>query len=99
MGAMAISMNTVPAAEVKRRGIAALEDALKKGPAHIIKSNRPSCVVLSEEDYATLLAKNQPNYQAVDLWNLLEKRPWQGTRTKKDIDIQIKKERDSWNKE
>ncbi|MBI3067404.1 MAG: prevent-host-death protein, partial [Betaproteobacteria bacterium] len=33
-------MNTIPASEVKRRGVAALDEAARKGPVHVIKNNR-----------------------------------------------------------
>ena len=49
-------MNTIPAGEVKRRGVAALEEAAKKGPVHVIRNNRPAGVYMSEEEYARLLA-------------------------------------------
>lgn len=91
------SVNTIPAAEIKRRGVVALEEGLKKGLLHIIKGNRPICVVLSEKDYAALLMKTK-SVQAVDLWNLLDNRTWQGHRSKKDIDAQIKNERGNWDK-
>lgn len=48
-------MNIVPAQEIKRRGIAAVDDALAQGPVHIIKNNRPQYVVLTEERYKELL--------------------------------------------
>lgn len=48
-------MNVVPAQEVKRRGIAAVDEALTLGPVHIIKNNRPQYVVLTEERYSELL--------------------------------------------
>lgn len=86
-------MHTLPAIEVKRRGVAALEEAIKKGPVHIIKNNHPTCVVLSEEDYAKLLKQ----HTSTDLWDLLD-RPWKGNRTKKDIHKQLKQERDDWEK-
>ncbi len=87
-------MNTIPASEVKRRGIAVLEENLKHGPIHIIKNSRPACVVLSEEDYAALLRKAE----TTSLWDLLENRPWVGERKKNEIDKQMKDERDSWRK-
>ena len=34
-------MNVVPAQEIKRRGIAAVDEALAQGPVHIIMNNRP----------------------------------------------------------
>jgi PHD/YefM family antitoxin component YafN of YafNO toxin-antitoxin module len=48
-------MNIVPAQEIKRRGIAAVDEALAHGPVHIIKNNRPQYVVLTEERYTELL--------------------------------------------
>ncbi|RMF38305.1 MAG: prevent-host-death protein [Planctomycetota bacterium] len=48
-------MNTLPAQEIKRRGMAAVDDVLPLGPVHIIKNNRPQYVVLTEERYRELL--------------------------------------------
>jgi PHD/YefM family antitoxin component YafN of YafNO toxin-antitoxin module len=47
-------MNTLPAQEIKRRGVKAIELALKNGPVHIIKNNSPACVVLTEAQYTQL---------------------------------------------
>ncbi|MEJ2630485.1 MAG: type II toxin-antitoxin system Phd/YefM family antitoxin [Acidihalobacter sp.] len=48
-------MNTIPAQEIKRRGIAAVDEALAEGPVHIVKNNRPQYVVLTEERYQALV--------------------------------------------
>lgn len=48
-------MNSIPAQEIKRRGISAIDDALRQGPVHIIKNNRPRYVVLTEERFQELL--------------------------------------------
>lgn len=48
-------MNTVPAQEIKRRGITAVDEALAQGPVHIIRNNRPEYVVLTAEGYEELL--------------------------------------------
>jgi PHD/YefM family antitoxin component YafN of YafNO toxin-antitoxin module len=48
-------MNSLPAQEIKRRGVAALDEGLKEGPLYIIKNNRPQYVVLSEERYRELI--------------------------------------------
>ena len=48
-------MNIVPAQEIKRRGIAAVDEALVQGPVHIVKNNRPQYVVLTEEHYRELI--------------------------------------------
>ena len=48
-------MNTIPAQEIKRRGIAAVDDLITKGDVHIIRNNQPQYVVLSEARYQALL--------------------------------------------
>ena len=48
-------MNSIPAQDIKRRGISAVDEALRDGPVHVIKNNRPSYVVLTEATYAELL--------------------------------------------
>jgi len=44
-------MTLMPAQEIKRRGISAVDEALALGPVHIIKNNQPLYVVLSEAAY------------------------------------------------
>jgi PHD/YefM family antitoxin component YafN of YafNO toxin-antitoxin module len=43
-------MNTIPAQEIKQRGISAVDKLLENGPVHVISRNRPKYVIL---DYAT----------------------------------------------
>ena len=57
-------MNTVPAQEIKRRGIGAVDEILVKGPVHIIRNNQPQYVVLSEERYQELVAAEDEAYMA-----------------------------------
>ena len=57
-------MRTIAAREIKRRGIGAVEEALKEGPVHIIKNDRPRFVVLDEEDYRELLEAQEQSYVA-----------------------------------
>ncbi|EGV16010.1 hypothetical protein, partial [Thiocapsa marina] len=47
-------MNRVPTQEIKRRGIAAADEALHNAPVDITEDNRPSSVVLTEAAYAEL---------------------------------------------
>ncbi len=86
-------MNTIPAQEIKRRGISAVDQALKKGPVHVIKNNQPKYVILTEEAYKRLADVTQPGGS---IWEWLERRPWKGTRSREDIDAQIREERESW---
>ncbi|MGH8111380.1 MAG: hypothetical protein ACREPL_05515 [Rhodanobacteraceae bacterium] len=42
--------NTPTAAELKRRGAAAIENGLKRGPIHLMKRNKAAAVVVSESE-------------------------------------------------
>jgi PHD/YefM family antitoxin component YafN of YafNO toxin-antitoxin module len=57
-------MNTVPAQEIKRRGISIVDEILKDGAVHVIKNNQPQYVVLSEDRYKELLAAENEAYIA-----------------------------------
>lgn len=48
-------MNAIAAQDIKKRGISAVDEALKEGPVHVIKNNQPRYVVLSEERYRDLI--------------------------------------------
>lgn len=48
-------MNSIPAQEIRRRGISAVDEALRQGPVHIIKNNRPQYVVMTEDRFQALL--------------------------------------------
>lgn len=57
-------MNTIPAQEIKRRGISAVDAMIKKGDVHVIRNNRPEYVVLTEERYKELVADAEVAYVA-----------------------------------
>ena len=57
-------MNTIPAREIKRRGIAAVDDLIQTGDVHIIKNNQPRYVVLSEVRYRELIEAQEEAYTA-----------------------------------
>lgn len=57
-------MNSIPAQELKRRGIAAVDDLIAQGDVHVIRNNQPQYVVLSEERYQTLVAEANEAYLA-----------------------------------
>ena len=48
-------MRTVPAREIKRRGIGVVDAFLCEGPVHVIRNDRPSYVILTEEQYEELV--------------------------------------------
>ena len=57
-------MNAIPAREIKRRGISAVDDLIAKGDVHIIRNNQPQYVVLSQERYQELLEAQEEAYEA-----------------------------------
>ncbi|WP_298436295.1 prevent-host-death protein [Geobacter sp.] len=57
-------MNTIPAQELKRRGIAAVDGLIEAGDVHVIRNNRPEYVILSEERYRELVAEAEEAYVA-----------------------------------
>lgn len=57
-------MNTVPAQEIKRRGIAVVDELIAKGDLHIIRNNQPQYVVLSQERYEELLESQEEAAEA-----------------------------------
>ena len=57
-------MITIPAQEIKRRGIAAVDELIATGDVHVIRNNRPEYVVLSEERYRELVAEAEEAYVA-----------------------------------
>jgi PHD/YefM family antitoxin component YafN of YafNO toxin-antitoxin module len=50
-------MNTITIADIKRGGMAALDQALHYGAATIMKRNRPAAIVLTPEAYKALTAR------------------------------------------
>lgn len=90
-------MNTLPAQEIKRRGVKAIELALKDGPVHIIKNNIPTCVVLSESQYAQLITSPlspKPEKDTLLQWLLSKKTS--GGKTREELDALLTSERDGW---
>lgn len=85
--------NVLTVAELKRRGMAAIEEGLRRGPVHIVKRNKPSAVVLSEDEYRRLVGGTPsagPGSSALQ-W-LLAQTPG-GSRGKEDIDASVAAER------
>ena len=83
-------------AELKRRGIAAIEQALQHGPVHLLKRNRSAAVVLSEQHYRQLQvqASRAPAAEGSALQWLLALPPSTTPRSKAEIDADLAAERD-----
>lgn len=87
--------NILTVAELKRRGMAAIEEGLKHGPLRIMKRNRSAAVVLSEEDYRRLTGVQSGGVRGLSALQWLLTQPADGTRSKEDIDRALADER-SW---
>jgi PHD/YefM family antitoxin component YafN of YafNO toxin-antitoxin module len=48
-------MSLVSVQEIKRRGMSSVDEALKEGPVHLVRSNRAEYVVMTENDYQELM--------------------------------------------
>lgn len=93
-------MQTVPATELKRRGLAAVEDLLGSGPVHVIKNSRPACVVVSLAEYQRLLAGATPSPAPVpvDIWTLMLQPGNDGPRRREEIDAELDAQRSEWDR-
>jgi hypothetical protein len=87
-------MNTLTVSELKRRGMAAIEDGLRRGPLHIVKRNKPAAVVLTEAEYQMLAhgRAGVPGGLTAVQWLLSQRVA--GKRSKAQIDAALKAERD-----
>ena len=87
-------MNTLTVSELKRRGMAAIEDGLRSGPVHIVKRNKPAAVVLTEADYQRLAHGRVSAPSGVTAVQWLLNQRTAGKRSKAQIDATLKAERD-----
>ena len=90
-------MNTLTAAELKRRGMAAIEERLRRGPVHLVKRNKPAAVVLAEEQFEKLSQGRPeaavPGMSAIQ-WLLSQ--PVIGTKSRHRLDHELRAEREGW---
>jgi PHD/YefM family antitoxin component YafN of YafNO toxin-antitoxin module len=88
--------NALTSAELNRRRIAAIEQALQHGLVYLLKRNRSAAVVLSEQHYRQLQlqASRAPGAAASALQWLLTLPPSTSPRRKAEIDADLAAERD-----
>lgn len=91
-------MNSLTAAELKRRGMAAIEEGLRHGPVYLVKRNKPSAVILSEEDYARLSSGggSAARVKGVSALQWLLTQPARGGKHRKELDKALHIEREGW---
>ena len=86
-------MNTLTVAELKRRGMAAIEDGLRHGPVHIVKRNKPAAVVISEAEYQRLAHGRIVNPTGITAVQWLLSQTSTEKRSKSKIDTDLHAER------
>jgi hypothetical protein len=92
---MSTYVNSLTAAELKRRGMAAIEDGLRHGPVHLVKRNKASAVVLSADDYARLSQPKPRRPTGITATQWLLNQP-SGNKRKTQLDKSLRAERDRW---
>ncbi|EAR23482.1 type II toxin-antitoxin system Phd/YefM family antitoxin [Nitrococcus mobilis] len=85
--------NVISAQELKRRGIGAIDAALRDGPVHVIRRNRPCYVILSEEDYQRLVDRRRASER---LWERLLTPASTDGRSAREINAELEAERGAW---
>ena len=93
-------MNSIPASEVKRRGVAALRGGCEeRGPVHATENNRPTLVVLSEEvvRFSTGRSVGEPEALALqERVGFSAPRAVGADSYEEQIDADLREERASW---
>ena len=85
--------NVLTVAEIKRRGMAAIEEGLQHGPVHILKRNKLAAVVLSEDEYQRLAHGRVATPDGMTAVQWLLAQPAAGKRSKAQMDADLKAER------
>ena len=85
--------NTLTVAEIKRRGMAAIEDGLRRGPVHIVKRNKLAAVVLSEDEYQRLAHGKvlTPDGMTAVQWLLVQRAGSKRSKTRIDADLKAER--------
>jgi PHD/YefM family antitoxin component YafN of YafNO toxin-antitoxin module len=88
-----MNYNTLSVAELKRRGMSAIDEGLQRGPLHIVKRNKMAAVVLSEDDYLRLTNQKLSTPPGLTAMQWLLAQPSVGRRSKAQIDADLHAER------
>ncbi|MCX5721376.1 MAG: prevent-host-death protein [Nitrospirae bacterium] len=57
-----VLQKAIPATEIKRRGLSAIDKALKRGPVHVLRGKEPTYVIMAEEQYRELSERYRKSY-------------------------------------
>jgi PHD/YefM family antitoxin component YafN of YafNO toxin-antitoxin module len=85
--------NILSVTELDRRGMAAIEEALRRGPVHIVSQDKPTAVVLSEDAYRQLLGRKRETSEKPSAFEWLLEQQTTNARDKAEIDASFAAER------
>jgi PHD/YefM family antitoxin component YafN of YafNO toxin-antitoxin module len=85
--------NSLTISEIRRRGMAVINDRLCSGPAHTMKRNKQAAVILSEAQYQQLLGKDAAQKPGMSAMQWLIAQSPVGQRSKATIDADLQNER------
>jgi hypothetical protein len=89
-------VNSRTAAELKRRGMTAIEEELRRGRVRLLKRNKATAVVVSAEEHSRLSPDKHSKQSGMTALQWLMARTAAGRKTKKRLDTSLHKERASW---
>ncbi len=81
-------MNTIPAQEIKRRGMSAVDELLENGPVHVISQNRPKYVVMREERYQAM--REAEEERILEQWRETQRAEAEGRLTELHSEAEIR---------
>ena len=81
-----MTMNTISASEIKRRGISAVDELLGKGPVYVIKNKHQRYVVLTEETYQELIAAKAAKASTRTVLEMMLEKAAPGRHTREEVD-------------
>ncbi|THJ21632.1 MAG: prevent-host-death protein [Nitrospira sp. CG24E] len=58
----AAAQRTIRATEIRRRGISAVDKALKRGPVHVLRDNEPAYVIMAENQFREMSERYRKSY-------------------------------------
>ncbi|MBN8480620.1 MAG: hypothetical protein J0L88_03400 [Xanthomonadales bacterium] len=86
--------NTLTVAELKRRGMAAIDDGLQRGPIRILERNKSAAVVISAEDFDRLSGNADATIPGMTAMQWLLAHPAKGRLSEVEVDRRQRAERD-----
>ena len=90
-------MNILTATELKKRGVAAVQERLRAGPVYLTRRRRVTAVVVSVEEYLELsMDKPASKRTQLSAMQWLIRRRAVGSKSKRQLVRALREERNDW---